>query len=337
MILAFSQTDMTKTFPGAIPLAKINLAFGQTLEPNGDSLAQAVKPCSISEQTLFHLRSDPPSSHFQAGSPRKIRASPHSLAFLSIPQGRHAEMPAKMAREGTLIVKAEVERNLADRRGAVPQGLAGGLDAGLDEKGLRTDAKDGMEAAVEAAHRQAGDLGERGDRYRLAEMRPQPRHRAVELGIARHRQPAISVALHCADDAHRRAIGGEHRILVGQKPIGQTLPVEEQLDDLELRLTGGEHFLVVAAESLGQPCRKQGKIIPADEIALRPAAQPLPKDPIGRDEAEGPILGEKSHSREGIKKLQQLLARRDGIEECLFQRIRTRGWRMCGHGRFIPN
>ena len=71
--------------------------------------------------------------------PGEDRRGPLSAA--SIAQGSHTDVTAEVEGEGTLVIKTELQRKVANRGVAVPEPFAGGLDSGLDEEGLRRCVK----------------------------------------------------------------------------------------------------------------------------------------------------------------------------------------------------
>jgi len=135
-------------------------------------------------------------------------------------------------------------------------------------------------------------------------------HRSVELEIRGFDRAGRRIGFddaHDTDDSPRYGTNGQ---LVREKPIRQTLLIEERLDDFAFGLTAGEDVLIIGAIVPGELFGKEIEVGFTNQFRFGLEPEAPPETTIGGNELEVLVLRKKRHARQFVEQLSKVTAAR---------------------------
>ncbi|MEY4484756.1 MAG: hypothetical protein RL693_2208 [Verrucomicrobiota bacterium] len=223
----------------------------------------------------------------------------------------------KLLGEGALVAESHIAGDFADEAAFLLQGFAGGLDAKFHDEGLGAAAEGFDKLPVQLTRGQVYHGGEVFHRDPFTEMFADPGHGAVDLQVGLKDLLLAFITLHCSHDSDDPLLVIEDGKFVGDKPVRNSLIIEEQLHDVDLRLAGGHHFDVVFAEVLRNAWRKQLEVFLTDDLLLGVKPEAFVKVLVRADELKMLILGKERDAGHMIKQPVESGVGRDVAQELL--------------------
>lgn len=255
--------------------------------------------------------------------------------FALVLQRGDAHVATELGGEGALVVETEVDGDVGDLGARFAEGVAGGLDAGLDEVVLGRDAEAVLELAVELS------LGESDAACHLL-------HEPAVAGIMAEgvgglgnggvggRDVALKVVAldrtHQADDLSAFVEEGQ---FLGDEPVGDALLIEEEFDDAEERLASRNDFLVIGAEADRERTGKEIEVGFAHDLSFIGKSEAPIEVRVAIHELVIPVLGEEGHAGDVVEHARKLGGIGEVGEEAFAQIGSRVGVGKAAHGSIV--